>query len=167
MGAAIEKEIANELFLSWVFVFLTSCRRLSYQQVLTEFFFERDMSQIRPILQWPLQKRYLELDYDVIVFLHEQRTEKRRQRMQPEFDLLNVLFLHQFYSLGGKLGPKRYLTSKLGEYIQRLHAEPSRILFDFIWFVRRRVASQRVDHCGGTKAKMEISKGILWIVPIC
>ena len=49
-GCAGEK-IANEFFLSCNFVFLTSCRRLSYQ-VLSEFFLDSDMfSQCRPILQ--------------------------------------------------------------------------------------------------------------------
>ena len=38
---------------------------------------------------------------------------------------------------------------------------------DFIWFVRRRISSQRVDHFGSTKAKLQNTKSTLRIFYIC
>ena len=45
--------------------------------------------------------RCLQLDYGLLIFLQEQRIEKQIRRMQPELDLLIVLFLHRFYSYTG------------------------------------------------------------------
>ena len=75
--------------------------------------------------------RCLQLYYGLLIFLQEQRIEKQIQRMQPELDLLIVLFLHWFFLLESMLGPKWCLTTKLQEYLQRLHAEPNQVFKEF------------------------------------
>ena len=69
------------------------------------------------------------------LFFFHMCLENQIQLMQPEIDLLIVLFLHRFHWLEGMIGPKRCLTTKLHEYHQRLHAEPNQI-FEGLYLIR-------------------------------
>ena len=165
-----EKEIANEVFLVWNFVFLTSCRRLSYQVVVLNFFWEGYFVAISSNVLIALTIEMFSVGLLPVNF--STRTEDWKTEPtfaawtwsadRPILTPVLLIGMHAWFQEVSDIKTPR-IPSKVACWID----SNFRTIFDFLWFVRRIIVSQRIDHFGSTRAKTQNNKGTLSIVYIC